>query len=376
MRRLRAVARKEVVHLLRDPRSLIAALGLPVVLLLLYGYAVDVDLRHLALVAVDHDRSPASRRLTEACAAMPEVDYLGEIDSAARAEALFERRRARLVLVIPPRFEATVRAGGETAVQLLIDGTDGNIAATAQAYAEGALRQAIGRLVRDEARRRGVPERLLAGGLEVRPRVLYNPDLESRQFLIPGLVGIILMLLSALLTSGVVVRERERGSFELLAASPVSATELIVGKLLPYFVLAFVDVLVTILLGWWIFAVVPRGSLTLLFALSTFYILCALALGLLFSCLARTQQTAMTLAFMATMIPTMLLSGFSFPIRNMPWLLQQLAVAMPATHYLVIVRGVVLKGAGLEVLWRPALILTVTTLLLLTIAVRRFRKEL
>ncbi len=373
MRRLWAITRKETLHLVRDRRSLNAALGLPAVLMILYGYAVDFDLKHVPFAVVDHDRSQASRRIVESMASIEQFEYLGEIASADEAESLFERHAARLVVVFPPRFEERLFARRDAPVQVLIDGSDANTAAAAKGYAEGAIGRAGQALV---------AERLAAYGrrppalLDVRARVLFNPELVSRNYLVPGLVALSLVLLSALLTSGVVVRERERGTFELLAASPVTAAELIVGKLLPYVVLAAIDVVGAVMIGWWVFGVEPQGSLLLLFALSTIFVVAALALGLFFSCVTKSQQVAMLLAFVSTMIPSFLISGFAFPIRNMPWPLQRIAMVLPVTHYLEIVRGIILRGVGLEDLMPHVLAMAAFAVVAMVAAVRKFKKTL
>jgi ABC-2 type transport system permease protein len=368
-----AIARKEMIHLVRDRRSLIAALGLPAVLMILYGYAVDFDLKHVPFAVVDHDRTPSVRRIVESMASIEQFEYLGEIDSPDDAESLFERHDARLVVVFPPGFESKLLARQTARVQILIDGSDANTAASAKGYAEGAINKAGQALV---------AERLDAFGrhppqlLDVRMRILFNPDLVSRNYLIPGLVALSLVLLSALLTSGVVVRERERGTFELLAASPVSAGELIVGKLLPYVVLAAIDVVGAIGVGWTVFGVVPQGSLLLLFGLSTIFVIAALSMGLFFSCVTKSQQVAMLLAFVSTMIPSFLISGFAFPVRNMPLPLQKIAVVFPVTHYLVVVRGIVLKGVGFSVLAPHVWAMAAFALVAMLAAVRKFTKTL
>ncbi|NUQ02166.1 MAG: ABC transporter permease [Armatimonadetes bacterium] len=376
MNRTLAVAWKEVLHLVRDRRSLVAALGLPVILLLLYGAVVDFDLKHLPFVAVDHDRTAASRRLLQSCAAIESFRLVGLLDHPNEVDAVFARRQATIALVIPPGFQRAMQKQGTARLQILVDGADPTTGSIALTYALGAVNRVATELVEREARAAGLPARLLAPPLEVRTRVLYNPNLKSRLSLVPGLIGVILMMLSALLTSGVVVRERERGSFELLASSPIAASELIVGKLLPYLVLAGFDVVLVVALGWAVFGVVPQGNLLLLFAIALVYVAAALALGLLFSCLARTQQTAMLLAFVVTVVPTMLLSGFAFPIRNMPWPLQAVARIVPATHFIVIARAIILKGVGLGLIWRQVVALGAITGVLVLLAVRRFRKTL
>lgn len=376
MRRLLAVARKEVIHLTRDVRSLIAALGLPVVLVFLYGYAVDFDLKDLGFAVVDYDQTGASRRLIQGCAAIESFTLVAELPAEEGVGGLFERREALVVLVIPRGFADDLQSHRSAPLQVLVDGTDANTASTALAYAQGAVNHVGQVLIRDELLASGVPLSMVEPAVEVRTRVFYNPNLESKQLLVPGLVAVILMLMAALLTSGVVVREKERGTFELLAASPVSPAELIVGKLLPYLVLALFDVVLTVGVGWLAFGVVPQGSLFLLLLLSLLFVASALGLGLFFSCVAKTQQLAMLLAFVATLLPTMLLSGFAFPIRNMPRILQNIAQITPATHYMQIVRGVILKGAGIDVLLRPTIALAILSVLVLTLAVSKFKKRL
>ncbi|MBI2302335.1 MAG: ABC transporter permease [Armatimonadetes bacterium] len=376
MRRLLAVARKETIHVTRDVRSLLAALALPTGLLLLYGYAVDFDLRDVRFAVVDHDRTPASRRLIEACARIHGFTYAGELQQASEADQWFERRRGMLVIGIDRGFQRDLQRDGTALLQVLVDGTDATAGATALQYATGALSRVTQSLAATQLRAAGVPPQMTRPAVDVRVRVLYNPNLESRQFMVPGLTAIILTLMASLLTSGVIVRERERGSFELLAASPISPGELLIGKMLPYFALAVFDVVMCVAVGWLAFGVVPRGSLLLLTALSMIFVFGALSLGLFFSCVAETQQVAMLLSFVATLIPTMLLSGFAYPVRNMPVVLQWLGQVFPATHFIVIARGIILKGVGFAALKPAILRLTVISALLIVLAVRRFRKRL
>ncbi|NLN90158.1 MAG: ABC transporter permease [candidate division WS1 bacterium] len=376
MRRLMAIARKETLHLVRDPRSLLAAFALPVLLLILYGYAVNFDLEEVPFAVVDLDQTPSSRRLIEAVDSVDGFVNLGSYYSADVAHDLFARDQAMAVIVVDRGFEQELQSGQEARVQIIIDGSNSSLASTAAAYCQAIVESAGRTLVRDVARAKGLPQALLKPAIDVRPRVLYNPNLRTQVFLVPGLIGVILMLMAALLTSGVVVREKEHGSFEILAASPIRPAELIVGKLLPYLVLATLDVALVVIAGRIFYGVTPQGSLLLLFLVSIVFLGSALALGLLFSCIMPTQQLAMLLSFLATSVPTMLLSGFAFPVRNMPWVLQQIAVVLPATHYITMVRAIILKGVGIDLLWRPLLALLAITLVLIAISVRRFSKTL
>jgi len=376
MRRVRAIARKEWLHLGRDPRSLLAALAMPAVLLLLYGYAVNYDLTELKFAIVDEDRSATSRRLGEVLSSVPGFRCAGGLARADDADAAFQSGWARVVVVFPPGFERRLQTGRESAVQVLVDGSEGTTANIALTYAHGAVSLLGQRQMGQQALVKGLSKQLLAQAVELRPRVLYNPDLESRRFLVPGLIGIILMMMAALLTSGVVVRERERGTFELLAASPVSAAELLVGKLLPYLALGAFDVVLAVGVGWGVFGVVPQGNLLLLFALAMVFVLCSLSIGLFFSCVAPTQQLAMLLGFVTTVLPTMILSGFAFPVRNMPVFLQGVSQLLPATHFIAIARGIVLKGVGIGPVWDHVVALSVITAVLMRLALKRFRKTL
>ncbi len=376
MRRIRAIARKEWIHILRDRRSLAAVLTLPVLLVLLYGYAVNFDLNELSFASVDDDHSQASQRLVQNLAGVRPFVYRGSLDSAADADAVFQRGVARVVVVVPVGFERLLDSGRPAPVQVLVDGSEGTIATIAQTYTVGAISTLARTLTRDQAISRGISKRMLEPNVDVRIRVLYNPDLLSRMFLVPGLIGIILMMMAALLTSGIIVRERENGTFELLAASPIAPMELLVGKLWPYLVIGAADVVVAVAMGWAVFGVEPKGSLLLLFALSFVYVLASAAIGLFFSCVARSQQTAMMMAFVATVIPTMILSGFAFPVRNIPLVLQGLSQMLPATHYIAIARGIILKGIGLGPIWWHGLALFLLTGMWMRLALRKFSKTL
>lgn len=376
MRRIRAVARKEWLHIIRDPRSLIAALTLPVVLLVLYGYAVNLDLNELEWAVCDQDQSATSRALIANMSGLERFTFVGAIDDPEDTEQLFRLGTARGVVVLPAGLERDVFAGRTVPVQVLIDGSEGTIASLAQSYLEGAVNAFGAQISRDQARRRGLAGALGGQAIEARTRIYYNPDLISRKFLVPGLIAIVLMMLAALLTSGVVVRERERGTFELLAASPIAPSDLIIGRLLPYILLGLVDVVIAVVIGWVLFDVPVVGSPLALIVVSAIFVLTASAIGLFFSCVTSTQQAAMLLALASTVIPTMLLSGFAYHVRNMPLFLQGVAQVLPATHYIALLRGIILRGAGLMHMWPNVAALVAIGLVWPTLAIRRFRKAL
>jgi drug efflux transport system permease protein len=375
-RRLWAVARKEWVHIRRDPRSLAVAMAVPVVLLLLMGAGVNFDLTELPFAVCDFDGSPTSRMLASELSHLDLFRLAAAARDTAEGERLLRERKCLFVLTIPPSMEADLARGRPVALQVLIDGSDSNTASIARNYLEGALARFSSDLVLEAGLRRGLPTSVVRSPITISRKVLYNPAMESRQFIVPGLIVIILVILGGILTSGAVVRERERGTFETLAASPVLAVEILLGKLIPYLVLGWVDVLTAIGTGAVVFGVRVAGSVELLLGCAVVFLLCALGLGLFISTISRTQQTAMMGAIVATLLPAMILSGFAFPIRNMPLLLRMIAHVIPPTHFLVLARGIYLKGVGLGVLWPPLAALVGFAVIIFGLSIRGFRKQL
>jgi ABC-2 type transport system permease protein len=370
------IAWKEFVQIRRDWRTLAVVVVLPVLMLILYGYAINFDLRHVALGVQDEDRSPASRRLIEAFDRGENFAVDDTIESPAAATRALDAGDVRAVLVIPRGYAADLAAGRTATVQMLVDGADSTSATTAIGYAAAIVREHSGATTIEALRRRGVVVRDGFPPLEMRARFWYNPEQRSVNYIVPGLIAVILMMLSTLLTALTVVRERERGTIEQLIVSPLKSHELILGKLVPYALIAFVDVLLVMSAGRVLFGVRVVGSVPLLLTLSVFYLVSALGIGLLVSVLAPTQQTAMTIGMLASQLPTMLLSGFLFPVRAMPEAVQWLTNLIPARHFLVIVRGIFLKANGLSELWPQVLLLAGIAALTLGLASRKFRKKL
>ncbi len=370
------IAWKEFIQIVRDWRTLVVVIVLPVLMLILYGYAINFDLRHVALGVQDEDRSPASRRLADAFSRGENFDVVAAPASPAATTLALDAGAVRAVLVIPRGYAADL-AGGRTAiVQLLVDGADSTSATTTIGYAGAIVREHSGTIAIEALRRRGLLVRDGFPPLEMRARFWYNPEQKSVNYIVPGLIAVILMMLATLLTALTVVRERERGTIEQLVVSPLKAYELILGKLVPYAAIAFFDVLLVMGSGRVLFGVRIAGSIPLLLALSVLYLVAALGIGLLISVVSPTQQTAMTAGILASQLPTLLLSGFIFPIRAMPALVQWLTNLIPARHFLVIVRGIFLKGNDLSQLWPQALALAAIGVLMLGLASRKFRKKL
>ncbi len=374
--RIREVVRKELLQLKRDPRLRRILFVAPMIQLVVFGYAVSTDVRDTATYLVDQDRTQLTRELADAFVASGYFRIVARSQDPGDVVRALDHGEATVGLVIPPGFTREVASGGggpAAEVQLLIDGTNSNIATVALGYGEKILR-AFGAQVAARAFGGGGAGSARGQPIELSERAWYNPSLDSRNYNVPAVVGTLMMLISLLLTALAIVREREIGTLEQLMVSPLSPGELIVGKTIPFAMIAFFDLgAVTTLAILW-FDVPFRGSLPLLLLASLLFILPALGVGLLISTISATQQEAYMASFLLFM-PTILLSGFMFPVASMPELFQWLTLVNPLRHYLVIVRGVFLKGAGIDTLWPQLLALLGLGVGLLTLAATRFRKR-
>ena len=367
MHRIRFLALKELHHVLRDPRSLAIALAMPIMMTFLYGYAINLDIENVVVGFVDYDRTPESRDLignlyASTYFSAPEND-LDHTDP----ETLFRRGRANAVLVIEPGFGRALNRGEHVSLGLLIDGSDNNVAAAVKAYTQSQVL-----LYYQEQ----LPPGSEIPGIRVAQQVLYNPDLKSSHFFVPGLVAIILMMISALLTSITIAREKETGTMEQLLTAPVKPLEILLGKIIPYVLIALLDGVVVLLFAKFMFGVPFVGSHLLLLGLGLIYVSASLAIGILISSLVHTQQVAMMTAITATMLPSVMLSGFIFAVKNTPLVLQALSQIVPATYFLVIIRGIMLKGAGPTVLAAQAGVLVLIMVITIAVATSRFRTKL
>jgi ABC-2 type transport system permease protein len=365
IRRTKAIAHKEVLHLIRDARAVYMALGLPVVMLMLFGYGISQDVDHITMAVADQDRTPASRRVSEALVAGGDFVRSGELASPDDAERILRTGRVRAVLVVPRGFERDLGRGEPTALQLLVDGSDGTTAAIALGDAAGILGATSPvRAVRA----------LLSPGPRVRVR--FNPTMRSTYNMVSGVIVLILAMVASLLTALTIAREWERGSMEQLFATPVGRVEIIVGKLIPYAGLGLVQTLLVVTLGSYMFDVPIRGSLLTLFGCSSLFVLAMVGTGLLTSVIAKSQLVAVQFALMLSFMPVAMLSGFMFPIQNMPRWLQWISMAVPGRYYLTTLRGVLLKGNGLAVLGGEVTALAVFAAAMLVLTVWRFRRRL
>lgn len=370
-RRLLAVARKEVTHIRRDPRSLGMAFAMPMILLSLYGYALTLDVNNLRTVVYDQDMTAVSR---DFLARFEESGYFTVIATArshAEVERALDAGRAQVGLVIPRQFARDLGLGRRVPVQALLDGSDSNTATLALAYLEGITSRYSDRIGGERA---GLARR--DPSVEGRLRVWYNPELQSRNYIIPGLIAVIMMVISALLTSLTIAREWEQGTMEQLVATPIRVPELVFGKLLPYFAIGLVDVALCVLAGTLVFGVPFRGSLALLLSLALVFLVGTQGLGLLISIVTKSQVLASQIALTVTFLPAFLLSGFVFDIANLPHWLQAVTYAVPARYFVTILKGIFLKGVGLDLLRVEAAFLALFALVVTAMAHRAFRKKL
>ncbi len=366
--RLAAVARKEVLHLRRDPRSLILAFLLPVLLTVLFGYAISWDVDDIETGVLDQNGSKASRELLDAFRASGYFRVSTFLEDPSEIRGLIDRGEVRIVLVIPPDFTRDLGAGRTARIQAIVDGSDANTANIAMGYAR-AIVQSYSLGITFEGRRFRPP-------IRVESRVWYNEEVSSRNMIVPGLVAVIMMIIAAMLTSLTIAREWERGTMEQLAATPVTRTEVVLGKMLPYIGIGLFDVFGVSAIGVLLFGVPFRGSPLLLMVLSIAFLVGALGMGMLISAVTRTQVLATQVAMVATYLPAFLLSGFMFDVKVMPALLEGLTYLIPARYFLVVTRGIFLKGVGLDVLAAQSLLMVAFGLAGFVAAVSAFRKEL
>jgi len=372
--RLVSIIRKEFIQILRDPRTLALVLVIPVMQLILLGYAATNDVRNLPLAVIDQDRSAASRALLDAYRAADYFRLEAEVDSEEELKSLIDQGQARAGLIIPPDYSRRLKAGEQAQVAFVLDGSDPTVASTSLSAAQLIGQQHGTQVLSGRLARSGLQVSLELP-VEVRTRVWYNPDLISAHFMIPGVIGMILYALTSILTATAIVRERERGTIEQLIVTPIRPWELVVGKVLSYVILAFLNTLEVLAIGAWWFDVPVRGDLGLILALSGLFLLSSLGIGLLASTVSNTQQEAMMVVWM-TLLPGIFLSGFFFPLQAMPRVLQFISYLMPLRYYLEIIRALMLKGAGLETIQGEVLALALFGIGIMSVAALRFRKRL
>jgi ABC-2 type transport system permease protein len=375
MRTLLAIIRKEIIQMRRDRRMFMMSLLSPVIQLLILGYAANLDVSSIYLLVCDQDRTPASRTLVERFRSSGVFRIVEQVENAGAIDRYIDEGRAGMALVLPPGFERDLLRHKPAPVQVIADGSETNAAGIGLGYATQIVSEYSRDLILQTFARQGRGAATLAT-VNPQVRVWYNPTLRSRNYMVPAVLAMVLLMMTMLFTSLAVVREKEVGTMEQLIVTPIKPWQLILGKLAPFAVLSLVEVLLVLLVAVFWFRVPLKGSVALLFLLCLVFEIATLGLGLLISTISRTQQQATLTAQFFVMQPMMQLSGFAFPIENMPRLVQLVTFIMPLRYFMTIIRGLFLKGVGLDVLWRPALALLVLGLVILSVSISRFRKRL
>ncbi len=365
--------KKEFRQIRRDRRALGILIVLPAFLLVMVGYALNFDVKHLSMAVYDEDNSSSSRAFIAHLTNSEYLDLTLRVTDQRQIERILEEGRARIVLVIPVSFSRRLQTGQGAVVQVLVDGSNSNTAATALGYVSMAIQDYNLRLIVEWLEKRG---RSWSAPLTLQPKLWYNPELKSAKYLVPGLFGLILMIVTVVSTSLSIVREKELGTMEQLKISPLWSNEIILGKTLPYLLISIIAATLIMVLGALLFDVVIEGNILLLYLAIALFLTGGLGQGILISTVAETQQVAYVLSVFSSLLPSFLLSGFVFPINSMPVVLQVISNLLPTKFFLVIVRGIVLKGVGLEALWEQFVYLALFAMVMLGVSVARLQREL
>ena len=370
---LKPIIFKEFRQILRDRTSLGILLFLPAFLLIMFGYALNFDVKNIPLVIVDYDKSSVSRDFVESFTHSEFFDLKGYVSDPDVIEKMLDREQARLGIVIGNDFSRNLTSGKTAKIQILIDGANATAASTAAGYVSIAVQNFSQKILLNAVSINGDTKSIFP--IDIKPRIWFNPELKSAKFLVPGLIGFILMIMSVVSTALSVVKEKEKGTMEQILVSPLRPAELIIGKTIPFTITSLLATVFILIVGYILFDVHIKGSILLFFLVTLVYIVCSLALGLLISTIADTQQVAFMASILTTMLPALILSGFVFPIRNMPLIIQGLTYIFPIRFYLSAIRGIILKGTGLTENWENILILLFFTVLLITVSSIRLKKE-
>ncbi len=370
-RRLRPIIIKEFRQIRRDKRVLAILTLVPALLLLLNGYALNWDVQHIKMAVYDEEKSSTSREFVNSYINSGYFDYVEMLSSSSEATDLLDDGKVKCALIIPHDFSQQLYSNQPVNIQVLVDGTDANSATTIVGYAQVVALQYSQKIILTNLAKIGRKNYI---PLQLDARIWYNPELKSAKFLVPGLVGFILAITGVIATSLSIVKEKERNTIEQIDVSPITSVELIVGKMIPYALISLVAATLVLTAAYFLFDVVIKGSILLLFFATLLFILAALSIGLYVSAISDSQQVAFQLASLFSMLPTIMLSGFMFPLRSMPWWLQVISNITPAKFYLVILRSIILKGVGISAFWDQVVYLCIFIAFMLTVSIRRFRK--
>jgi ABC-2 type transport system permease protein len=372
-RRLRPIIIKEFRQIRRDRRVLLILTLVPAMMLLLNGYALNLDVSHIKMAIIDEEKSPRSREFVNSFITSGYFDYIRDLNSTDEATELIDDAKIRVAIVIPSDFSHKLLSDNAADVQILVDGMDANAATTIVGYAQAVTLQYSQKIILNNLSKIGRKSYI---PIQYDARIWYNPELKSAKFLVPGLIGFILAITAVIATSLSIVKEKERNTIEQIDVSPITSVELIVGKMIPYAIISMVAAALVILAAYFMFDIVVKGSLFDLFVATLLFVIAALSIGLFVSTIADSQQVAFQLASLMSMLPTIILSGFMFPIRSMPIWLQILTNITPAKFYLIILRGIILKGVGFEAFWDQIIYLIIFISVVIFISIRRFKKTI
>ena len=372
--RIVAMADKEWIQIRRDTRSLILSLFAPVFLILLFGYALSIDVKHVSTVVLDHDRSAFSRRIIEKFSHTEYISVKSQVKNSKEIDNLINSGKIVMAIVIPPGFETRFKSGKEIDIQIILDGTDSTSATVASGYAKGIINSLNQEILEGELSRLGMAD--IRYPVRVQTRVWYNPELKSRNFIIPGLIVIIMAIISALITSLTISREWERGTMETLITTPVRGWEVIIGKLIPFLLIGIFDVVLALIIGHFVFDVPIKGSLLELTLVSVLFLTGTSGLGIMISSATRIQVLSVQFALVATYLPSLILSGYIFPISDMPFVVRTFTYLVPARYMMTVAKNITTRGVGITLLWTQIVFLFIYALVVMGIAIRRFRMVL
>jgi ABC-2 type transport system permease protein len=371
-----AIARKEFIQIRRDRATIYMVFVFPLMMLVLYGFGIRYDVKSVPLAVFDQDRSHESRQYIERFSNSPYFEIVEFATDYSGIQRNIDRGDARIGIVIPAHFGERLSSNRETTVQVIVDGADNNTAIIALGYVSSITRNYSTDIMMTQMEALLRRLNLSVSPIAVEPRVWFNPDLESVQFIVPGIIAVIMMIIGTVLTAVTIVKEKEQGTIEQIVSSPIRRYELMMGKVVPYAALAYLDFLLVLLFSRLIFGVEIKGSLPLLLVVAFFYLLGVLGIGVLVSTMTDTQISAMLTAIILSMLPSILLSGFIFPIRQMPAVIQAITLVVPARYFIEILRDIYLKGLGFEYFWREIVYIMLFGFAMLTLAAQRFRKRL
>jgi len=371
-KKLKPVIKKEFRQISRDRRILAVLLFVPTFLLIMFGYALNFDVKHISLAIYDEDRTSDSRNLIEQFIHSEYFELNYYLNNQKEVDKLLDNEKVKLAIIIPNNFSKKLQRGESAEIQIIIDGANANTASIISGYVNSIVQNYSLKIISEIFQHSKILHLNLP--LEPRPRLWYNPELVSAKFLVPGLIAFILMITTVISTSLSIVREKERGTIEQIIVSPVQPIQLIIGKTLPYMLLALVSAYLILMVGYLLFDIEVKGSQFLLFLVTLIYLLAGLGMGIFISTVSDSQQVAFQISALLTILPTFILSGFVFPIRNMPLFIQMVTYIIPARYFLVAIRGIILKGSGLGAFWKEIVFLVIFNILIFGLSWLRMRK--